>query len=160
MEGGNPKANAAGLDLVPAEPGFLKKLLENPALVPFLRQAAEATLTHQAATRAPAPWTGYLARRSGEWVGICAFVDRPKDGEVEIAYGTAPGHEGLGIASEMAGWLIARAFQASDVEAVTANTAPEHNASTRILEKHGFIRDGVIQDAEIGEAWHWKKRRE
>ena len=148
------------LEMIPAETGFLKKLLENPGLVPFLRQAAEATLAHQARTGAPAPWTGYLARRNGEWVGICAFVDRPRDGEVEIAYGTAPGHEGQGIASAMAGWLIARAFREAEVDAVAANTAPEHNASTRILQRHRFVRDGVIQDAGIGEAWHWKRPRE
>jgi len=151
---------APKLEMIPAEPGFLNKLLENPGLTPFLRQAVETTLAHQEATGAPVPWTGYLARYHGEWVGICAFVDRPLAGEVEIAYGTAPGHEGQGIASAMAGWLIARAFEESEVEAVTANTAPERNASTRILQKHGFVRDGVIQDAEIGEAWHWKKPRE
>ncbi len=150
---------ALELEMIPAETGFLTKFLENPGLGDFLRQAVEATLAHQAATGAPAPWTGYLARRNGEWVGICAFVDRPSAGEVEIAYGTVPGHEGQGIAFGMAGWLIARAFEEREIAAVNANTAPAHNASTRILEKHGFVRDGVIQDAEIGEAWHWKKPR-
>jgi RimJ/RimL family protein N-acetyltransferase len=150
---------ATALEMVPAEAGFLRNLLENPALAPFLRQAAEGTLVHQARTGAPAPWTGYLAREGSDWVGVCAFVDRPRDGEVEIAYGTVPGHEGRGIASAMAAWLIGRAFEEREVAAVTANTAPEHNASTRILRKHGFVRDGVIQDAEIGEAWHWRKPR-
>ena len=148
------------LEMVAAETGFLEKLLQNPQLDPFLRQAAEATLTHQAETGAPPPWTGYFAREGENWVGICAFVGRPRDGAVEIAYGTAPGHEGRGIASAMAGWLVARAFGEAEVRAVVANTAPQRNASTRILERHGFVRDGVIQDAEIGEAWHWKKPRE
>lgn len=151
---------APPLEMVPAETGFLEKLLQNPQLDPFLRQAAQATLTHQAATKAGAPWTGYFARQGPDWVGICAFVDRPRGGEVEIAYGTAPGHEGRGIASAMAGWLVARAFREAEVASVVANTAPEPNASTRILETHGFARDGVIQDAEIGEAWHWRKPRE
>jgi ribosomal-protein-alanine N-acetyltransferase len=94
-----------------------------------------------------------------EWVGVCAFVDRPKGGEVEIAYGTVPEFEGRGIATAMAAWLVARALEEEEVEAVTANTASEPNASTRILEKLGFVRDGAIQDAEIGEAWHWRKPR-
>ncbi len=150
----------AGLEMVPAEPGFLKDLLEDQHLSGFLRAAAEQTLTHQARTGAPAPWTGYFARNGPEWVGICAFVDRPRGGAVEIAYGTAPGFEGRGIATAMAGWLVARAFREDEVAAVTANTAPEPNASTRILQRLGFRRDGVIQDAQIGEAWHWRKPRE
>ena len=149
----------AGRELVPAEPGFLKDVLESQRLSGFLRVAAEQTLSHQARTRAAAPWTGYFARQGTDWVGICAFVDRPGGGEVEIAYGTAPGFEGRGIATAMAGWLVERAFQEAEVTAVVANTAPEPNASTRILEKLGFRRDGVIQDAEIGEAWHWHKPR-
>jgi|HubBroStandDraft_5_1064220.scaffolds.fasta_scaffold10644_5 ribosomal-protein-alanine N-acetyltransferase len=149
----------AGLELVPAEPGFLKDMLESRHLSGFLRAAAEQTLTHQAETGAPAPWTGYFARQGSEWVGICAFVDRPSGGEVEIAYGTAPGFEGSGIATAMALWLVERAFQEAEVTAVVANTAPEPNASTRILETLGFRRDGVIQDAGIGEAWHWRKPR-
>jgi len=70
-----------------------------------------------------------------------------------------PGFEGRGIATAMALWLVERAFQEAEVTAVVANTAPESDASTRILQKPGFRRDGVIQDAGIGEAWHWRKPR-
>jgi RimJ/RimL family protein N-acetyltransferase len=59
----------------------------------------------------------------------------------------------------MAGFLVGVAFAEPGIVAVTALTAPEHNASTRILEKHGFVRDGVMTDHEIGEAWRWKKPR-
>jgi RimJ/RimL family protein N-acetyltransferase len=159
MAGNESGAVAGGFEMVPAEPGFLKELLKNQQLSGFLRATAEQTQAHQAKTRAPAPWTGYFVRRGSEWVGVCAFVDRPSGGEVEIAYGTAPGLEGRGIATAMAGWLVARAFREDGVAAVVANTAPEPNASTRILEKLGFVRDGVIQDAQIGEAWHWRKPR-
>jgi [ribosomal protein S5]-alanine N-acetyltransferase len=159
MAGKGKSGPIAGLELVPAEPGFLKDVLESQHLSGFLRAAAEQALSHQARTGAAAPWTGYFARPGTDWVGICAFVDRPSGGEVEIAYGTAPGFEGRGIATAMAGWLVERAFQEAEVTAVVANTAPEPNASTRILEKLGFRRDGMIQDAEIGEAWHWHKPR-
>ncbi len=145
--------------MIPATPAFLNELLARPDLDPFLRAAAGQTLAHQARTGAEAPWTGYFARKGAEILGICAFVDRPRDGEVEIAYGTVPGREGQGIASAMAAWLVARAFREPEIGAVTANTAPARNASTRILEKLGFVRDGVIQDPDIGEAWHWRKPR-
>jgi [ribosomal protein S5]-alanine N-acetyltransferase len=152
-------AAAGGLELVPATPQFLKEFLENQQLSAFLQAAAEQTMAHQAGTKASFPWIGYFARDGAEWVGVCAFVDRPSGGEVEIAYGTAPGLEGRGIATAMAERLVALAFREKEVAAVTANTLPRPNASTRILEKLGFERDGVIQDAEIGEAWHWRKPR-
>ena len=147
------------LEMVPATDDFLKEMLENPPLDAFIAEAARQTRAHQTHTGATCPWIGYFARRDGEWVGLCAFVEPPRDGAVEIAYGTAPAHQRRGIATAMAGWLIARAFAEKGIEAVVANTAPEFNASTRILVRHGFVRDGVVQDHEIGEAWHWKKRR-
>ena len=39
---------------------------------------------------------------------------------------------------------------------ITAKTAPEHNASTKILEKNGFVFTAIVQDDEIGDAWLWK----
>jgi RimJ/RimL family protein N-acetyltransferase len=39
---------------------------------------------------------------------------------------------------------------------VTAKTVPEHNPSTRILDKNGFQFMGVVQDHEIGDAWSWQ----
>lgn len=146
------------LEMAGAVPDLLAQLLAHPD--PFLREAAEGTRTHQARTGVPAPWHGYFARKGAEWVGICAFVDQPNAaGEVEIAYGTVPGREGRGIATAMAEWLVARAFAHDLVTAVTANTAPEEGPSTAILKKLGFVRDGVVRDAEIGEAWHWRKAR-
>ncbi len=39
---------------------------------------------------------------------------------------------------------------------IYAKTAPEENASTRILNKNGFVYQKVVQDHEIGDAWLWK----
>jgi hypothetical protein len=38
---------------------------------------------------------------------------------------------------------------------ITAKTAPEHNASTKILEKNNFVFTEIVQDEEIGDAWLW-----
>jgi RimJ/RimL family protein N-acetyltransferase len=43
------------------------------------------------------------------------------------------------------------------IERVTALTAPNRNASTRILEKLGFNRVGEALDEEIGPAWGWER---
>ena len=49
---------------------------------------------------------------------------------------------------------IARAADAS--VGITAKTEPQTNASTRILQKLGFQRDGEVTDADIGTAWAWR----
>ena len=56
------KPSNTELTLVPAEPGFLKDMLESQHLRAFLRTAAQQTLTHQARMGAPAPWTGCWTR--------------------------------------------------------------------------------------------------
>jgi RimJ/RimL family protein N-acetyltransferase len=38
---------------------------------------------------------------------------------------------------------------------ITAKTAPEHNASTKILENNNFTFTEIVQDDEIGDAWLW-----
>ncbi len=102
------------------------------------------------------PWVAYFVEGAGQIVGTCAFVGAPVNGEVEIAYFTFPDFEGRGIASFACKALVELARQELDSVVVLAKTAPEHNASTRILEKNGFVFQGVVQDHEIGDAWLWK----
>jgi ribosomal-protein-alanine N-acetyltransferase len=147
------------LAFVPATPQFLREILENPASGADLRGVAEATQAHAERVGARPPWTGFFARAGESLAGVCSFAAPPSDGTVEIAYYTFPPNEGRGLASSMAGFLVSVAFAEPGIVAVTALAAPEHNASTRILEKHGFVRDGVMTDHEIGEAWRWKKPR-
>ncbi len=101
------------------------------------------------------PWISYLSAVGGEVVGGGAFVGAPERGEVEIAYFTLPGHEGRGHASRTAAALVAQARAAAPEIGLWAKTLPEANASTRILARLGFHRDGTVQDDEIGTAWRW-----
>lgn len=89
-------------------------------------------------------------------VGTCSFVGAPKAGRVEIAYYTFPPFEGRGIASLACAELVRIAHAADPSLTITAKTAPEHNASTRILQKNGFVHTGSVEDEEIGEAWGWE----
>jgi len=157
------------IELIPATPELLRAIIANSlaALAPLCnngaeiceaaRLAAEQSLAHYDRVGATAPWAGYFARDDDAIVGICAFAAPPKDGEVEVAYGTFAPLEGYGVATAMAERLIAIASSEPTIRFVTANTAPEENASTHILRKLGFARDGSITDADIGEAWHWRR---
>ncbi|MES2556623.1 MAG: GNAT family N-acetyltransferase [Bacteroidota bacterium] len=101
------------------------------------------------------PWVGYFVILDHQIVGSCGFVGQPKEGKVEIAYWTFSAFEGQGIASFACNQLVAIATQADPGLTITAKTAPEHNASTKILEKNHFVFAEIVQDDEIGNAWLW-----
>ena len=101
------------------------------------------------------PWVGYLIIKDTTIVGSCGFTGAPKNGQVELAYWTFEEFEGQGIASFACYQLISIAHKEDPSVVVTAKTAPEKNASTRILEKNGFQFKEIVQDHEIGDAWLW-----
>ena len=101
------------------------------------------------------PWVGYLVVRQNQVVGSCSFTGQPNDGKVEIAYWTFKDFEGQGIASFACKELIKISRHADPKVVITAKTAPEHNASTKILENNKFIFTEIVQDDEIGDAWLW-----
>lgn len=101
------------------------------------------------------PWVGYFAFSNDQIVGTGGFTGQPKDGKVEIAYWTFREFEGQGIASFVCKELIAIAKTTDPTIIITAKTAPEHNASTKILQNNGFTFTEIVQDDEIGDAWLW-----
>jgi ribosomal-protein-alanine N-acetyltransferase len=88
-------------------------------------------------------------------VGTCGFTGQPKDGKVEIAYWTFKEFEGQGVASFACNELISMSKITDPTITITAKTAPEHNASTKILQNNGFEFSEIVQDDEIGDAWLW-----
>jgi len=101
------------------------------------------------------PWIGYFVIRDDKVVAVCGFTGAPKEGRVEIAYGTFKQHEGQGIASFSCRELMAIAASVDPQIIITAKTAPEENASVKILKRNGFVFTGVVQDEGIGDAWEW-----
>ena len=101
------------------------------------------------------PWIGYFVIREFQVVGVGGFVGQPKNNRVEIAYGTSKEFEGQGIASFACQQLIKIAKAADSNILITAKTAPEQNASTKILARNGFEFTKVVQDDDIGNAWEW-----
>jgi [ribosomal protein S5]-alanine N-acetyltransferase len=102
------------------------------------------------------PWVGYVAVDGDVAVGICAFKTAPKNGSVEIAYGTREEFQNRGYATAMARRLVQLAREAAPEILVTAQTLREKNASTRALEKAGFMRIGEAMDDEVGVVWEWQ----
>ncbi len=101
------------------------------------------------------PWIGYFVIREGEVVGVGGFIRQPKNGKVEIAYGTFKKFEGQGIATFSCRQLIAIAKTKDPKIIITAKTSPAPNASNKILKGEGFTFNGIVQDEGIGDAWEW-----
>jgi len=90
-------------------------------------------------------------------IGLCSFTGPPgADEMVEIAYGIAPGYENRGHATEAAQELIAYAMASGQVRTIRAHTLPQHNASTRVLTKCGFMLLGEVTHPEDGVVWRWE----
>jgi len=101
---------------------------------------------------------GYLVveGESQQLAGTCSFKGPPDGtGSVEIAYFTFPGFENRGIATEMARFLIERVREDEKVRTVLAYTLPEHNASTRVLEKIGMRFAGEAEE-DGSPIWRWE----
>lgn len=105
------------------------------------------------------PWVGYFVVRQDQIVGSCSFLGRPQDGKVEISYWTFKEFEGQGIASFACKELVSIACQTDSSLTITAKTAPEQNASTKILENNNFVFTEIVQDEEIGDAWLWTHKK-
>jgi ribosomal-protein-alanine N-acetyltransferase len=101
------------------------------------------------------PWVGYFVFKNNQVVGTGSFVGQPKNGKVEIAYWTFKEFEGKGIASFSCKKLISISERTDPTIIITAKTAPEYNASTKILQNNGFEFSEIVEDEEIGQAWLW-----
>jgi ribosomal-protein-alanine N-acetyltransferase len=99
------------------------------------------------------PWNGYFVLTNDQVVGSCAIIKN--ENTAEISYMTFKEFEGKGIATLACKKLVEMGLSAEPSIQLMAKTAPEHNASTKILERNGFVYSRVVQDHEIGDAWEW-----
>jgi len=129
---------------------------EEVALNDFLRDVIEAYVAHYRRTGFVSPWIGYVGLEDEVPVGVCGFKGQPHRGRVEIAYGTAPGHEGKGVATALASELVRVAREVDEVLTVFAQTLPEESASTSILQKLGFRMIRTVDHPEDGLVWEWE----
>jgi RimJ/RimL family protein N-acetyltransferase len=103
------------------------------------------------------PWIGYFATTDGEEiVGAAGYKGKPKDGKVEIAYGTFKKYEGQGIGTEICRQLVLLALQSDPDVRITARTFQDGHASMAILKKNGFECLGTVHDEEDGDVFEWE----
>jgi [ribosomal protein S5]-alanine N-acetyltransferase len=105
------------------------------------------------------PWVGYFVIKENQIVGSCGFTGQPKDGKVEIAYWTFEEYQQQGVSNFACKELVLISQQTDPSIIITAKTAPEHNASSKILQNNGFTFDEIVKDDEIGDAWLWTLKK-
>ena len=115
-------------------------------------------LRETAAQEQISPWCSYVAWLGDSPVAMGGFKGAPdRDNTVEIGYLTFEAHQGQGHATTLAASLVQIAEE-ERVQAMTAHTLMEANASMRVLEKNGFARDGCGHDDDVGEVWRWRRQ--
>ncbi len=106
------------------------------------------------------PWIGYFATLDGnEIIGCGGYKGKPREGKVEIAYGTFKNYEGQGIGTEICRQLVRLSLQTDPSIRITARTFLKDNASTTILKRNGFNCIGIVYDEEDGNVWEWEYQK-
>ena len=101
-------------------------------------------------------WGTWLAVAQGEVVASLAVKDVPRDGSVEVGYGTAPARRGRGHATAALGLVLAELAE-KGLRRVTAETAVDNPASGRVVAKAGFQQVGSRNDPEDGALILWAR---
>jgi [ribosomal protein S5]-alanine N-acetyltransferase len=93
------------------------------------------------------------------FVGWCGLVKwNPDFRSASMGYCLDNEAWGQGFATEAAGALLQWAFDTLDLNRVQAETDTRNTASSRVLEKLGFIREGTLREdciveGEISDSW-------
>lgn len=88
---------------------------------------------------------GVVEKSTGQLIGWCGLGPLDFDvSEIEIYYGLAPSHWGLGLTTEAAKALLRYGFETIGLSRITALVKPENVASQRVIEKLGLIYEKRI----------------
>ncbi len=102
------------------------------------------------------PWICYFALENRKIVGSAGFKGRPRNGTVEIAYGTFEGYRRQGMGTLICRELVKTARAEDPSVRITARTLPDNESSIGILKKCGFRFVKMVNDEEDGEVCEWE----
>jgi len=83
-----------------------------------------------------------IQKNDGTNVGLIAHFGQ-SSGSITVGYALMPSEQGKGYGTEALQLMVDYLFLAKEIHRIQANTDPENKASQRILEKVGFIKEGV-----------------
>lgn len=86
----------------------------------------------------------FIEKKDGVKIGFLAhFVTHGK--LTAIGYALLPDERGKGYGSEAVKILVDYLFLSKDISRIQAETHPKNVASQRVLEKAGFVKEGIIR---------------
>ena len=83
-------------------------------------------------------------RESGQAVGLCGLLQRAGLAVPDVGYAFLESVWGQGLAQEAAAATVAYARDQLGLASLAAIAKPDNQASIRVLEKVGFLRQGLI----------------
>jgi len=94
------------------------------------------------------PW-GVWELETGELVGDCSLHYDTTFGAWELSYGFRRDRWGRGYASEAAEAVVRYGFATMRLARIVADVDPANRASSRVLEKCGFVRVRELDDGRL-----------
>ncbi|MBO2011321.1 GNAT family N-acetyltransferase [Hymenobacter negativus] len=77
---------------------------------------------------------------------ICLWNLQPENYRAEIGYGLHPVHSRQGLMSEAMAAVVRFGLETMKLHSIEAHLDPGNDASIRLLEKHGFVREGLFRE--------------
>lgn len=141
--------------------GFILVLLNDPSWLRFIGDRGVRTLEDARNYILDGPVDSYERvgfgmyltelKASGERIGICGLVKREALDDVDIGYALLPQFRGKGLAFEAASAVMTYGREVLGLGRVVAVTAPDNEASIRVLEKLGMRYERKVRLSAGGE---------
>lgn len=93
---------------------------------------------------------GITIKNQNEVIGSCGFLNRiPKHYRSEIGFELSKDYWGQGIASEALKAICKYGFEQLNLQRIEALIEPPNLSSQRLVERLGFIREGLLRNYEF-----------
>lgn len=121
---------------------------------PVMREIAEAERYIEKAVRFNESGTGIqwglVSRAHNELIGTCTFHQWSRENRrAEVGYMLSRSHWGQGLMTEALEAFLAYGFGEMDLNRVEADIDPANEASARLLQRLGFVQEGILRERWI-----------
>jgi Acetyltransferases, including N-acetylases of ribosomal proteins len=89
---------------------------------------------------------GISLKNSPEIIGFCKCEIEVPNVRADFGYDLSPEYWNKGIMTEALSAIIKFAFNTLDVNRIEATVSTENKASIRVLEKLGFVKEGILRE--------------
>lgn len=93
---------------------------------------------------------GIIHKETNELIGTCCLGDFDNGARrTEIGYDIKQKEWGKGYATEAVKAVVAYGFNSMNLNRIEAQITPGNDGSVRVLEKLGFVREGLLRERDL-----------